>query len=81
MLRTKLIRASRDMKRRNCLIAYTSMLGSQLINKKKWNCSFMSINLSSLVLLKPGGKICMIEKLGRIEWVNGEGGGVILCQK
>lgn len=56
MLRTKLIKTLKDMERRNYLIACTPLLGVWVINTGNWNCSFMSINLTWLVLLKPGVK-------------------------
>lgn len=82
MSRTKLIKAPRDVKRRNSLIAYTLMLGVWVINKNwNWKSSFMSIHQTSLALLKSWGKICMIGilksliiiYLGRIKWANAEG--------
>lgn len=82
MSRTKLIKAPRDVKRRNSLIAYTLMLGAWVINKNwNWRSSFMSIHQPSLALLKSWGKICMIGilksliiiYLGRIKWANAEG--------
>lgn len=82
MSRTKLIKAPRDVKRRNSLIAYTLMLGAWVINKNwNWRSSFMSIHQTSLALLKSWGKICMIGilksliiiSLGRIKWANVEG--------
>lgn len=53
MSRTKLIKAPRDVKRRNSLIAYILMLGVWVINKNwNWNSSFMSYTLDLVGIIE-----------------------------